>query len=374
MRLSKQLAVSGAPPKAVRDAESIFDPNAFTIGFARRFAAYKRPTLLLHDEDKLLRILTDPNRPVQLIISGKAHPADSEGKALIEQWIRFINREETKMHVVFLSDYDMHLTERLVQGVDLWLNNPRRPWEACGTSGMKVLVNGGLNLSELDGWWAEAYAPDIGWALGDGLEHGEDPEWDAREAEALYATLEQKIIPEFYTRGENGVPRDWVARMRESMARLSPRFSSNRMLREYTEEYYIPLAESYRKRSSKNGAMGTEITKWKHNLEQFWPNLRFGELKVETDGGMHKFEVQVYLNGVEPDSARVELFADGEKNRMPFRQVMKRGRALVGAMNGFVYGAEVPAKRPASDYTPRVIPYFPGVAVPLETSQILWRE
>jgi len=373
-RLSKQLAVSGAPPRAVEEVEHIFDPNALTLGFARRFAAYKRPTLLLHDEERLLRILTDPNRPVQLIISGKAHPADREGQAMIEQWIRFIRRDVTRMHVVFLSDYDMHLTERLVQGVDVWLNTPRRPWEACGTSGMKVLVNGGINLSELDGWWAEAYAPDIGWALGDGLEHGDDPKWDAIEAEALYTKLEQQVIPEFYTRGENGVPAAWVSRMRESMARLSPRFSSNRMLREYTEEYYLPLAESYKKRSAKNGNMGTEITEWKHNLDQYWPNLRFGEMKVEADGDMHKFEVQVYLNGVEPDSVRVELFTDGEKSRHPFRQVMKRGRALVGAMNGYVYTAEVPAKRPASDYTPRVIPYFPGVAVPLEASQILWRE
>jgi len=194
-----------------------------TLGFARRFASYKRPNLLLHDPERLLRLLTNPQRPVQLIIAGKAHPADRAGQALIQQWIHFIRRPEARQHVIFLSDYDMHLTEYLVQGVDVWLNTPRRPWEACGTSGMKVLVNGGINLSELDGWWAEAYTPDVGWALGDGLEHDDDPAWDAIDAETLYDLLEREVIPEFYTRDEEGIPDAWVARMRESMAQLTPR-------------------------------------------------------------------------------------------------------------------------------------------------------
>ena len=201
----------------------LFDPNILTLGFARRFATYKRPNLLLHDPARLLRLLTNPQRPVQLIIAGKAHPADATGQAMIQQWIRFIRTPEARPHAIFLSDYDMHLTERLVQGVDVWLNTPRRPWEASGTSGMKVLVNGGINLSELDGWWAEAYTPEVGWALGDGQEHGDDPAWDAAEAEALYDLLEREVIPEFYARDEQGIPTAWVARMRESMARLTPR-------------------------------------------------------------------------------------------------------------------------------------------------------
>ena len=149
-------------------AKHLFDPNALTLGFARRFATYKRPNLLLHDPERLLRLLTNPQRPVQLILAGKAHPADQAGQALIQEWTHFIRRPEARPHVIFLSDYDMLLTEHLVQGVDVWINTPRRPWEACGTSGMKVLVNGGINLSELDGWWAEAYTPEVGWALGDG--------------------------------------------------------------------------------------------------------------------------------------------------------------------------------------------------------------
>ena len=271
-RLSRQLAASGAPPEAVDDAKHLFDPNALTLGFARRFATYKRPNLLLHDPERLLRLLTDPERPVQLILAGKAHPADQAGQALIQEWTHFIRRPEARPHVIFLSDYDMLLTEHLVQGVDVWINTPRRPWEACGTSGMKVLVNGGINLSELDGWWAEAYTPEVGWALGDVREHGDDPAWDAVEAEALYDLLERQVIPEFYTRDKKGIPTAWVARMRESMATLTPRFSANRSVREYTEQHYLPAAIIYRKRAAHKGAVGRQVVDWRHRLEQNGPH------------------------------------------------------------------------------------------------------
>jgi starch phosphorylase len=245
-RLTRELAVGGATSEAVEQARHLFDPNALTLGFARRFATYKRPNLLLHDPGRLLRLLADQRHPVQLIIAGKAHPADQAGQALIKQWKQFILQPEARSHVVFLGDYDMLLTENLVQGVDVWLNTPRRPWEASGTSGMKVLVNGAINLSELDGWWAEAYTPDVGWALGDGQEHHDDPAWDAAEALALYDLLERQVVPEFYNRDENGIPRAWVAKMRESMARLTPQFSANRTVREYTEKYYLPAAAAPR--------------------------------------------------------------------------------------------------------------------------------
>src|ERR1039457_1645658 len=239
-RLARHYAAAGASPEAVEQARHLFDPNALTLGFARRFATYKRPNLLLHDSERLLRLLTNPQRPVQLILAGKAHPADAAGQALIQQWIRFIRQTKARPHAIFLSDYDMLLTEHLVQGVDVWLNTPRRPWEACGTRGMKVVGNGGINLSELDGWWAEAYVPDLGWALGDGQEHGTDPAWDAAEAEALYDSLEREVIPEFYSRNEKGIPTAWVARMRESMALLTPRFTADRAVHEYTEQHYLP--------------------------------------------------------------------------------------------------------------------------------------
>ncbi len=254
-RLARHYAAAGASSETVEEMRHLFDPHVLTLGFARRFATYKRPNLLLHNPDRLLRLLSNPQRPVQLILAGKAHPADAAGQALIQQWVHFIRLPEVRPHAIFISDYDMQLTERLVQGVDVWLNTPRRPWEACGTSGMKVLVNGGLNLSELDGWWAEAYFPEVGWALGDGREHGDDPAWDVIEAEALYDLLEQTVIPEFYARDEHGIPTAWVGRMRESMARLTPHFSANRTVCEYTEQHYLPAAAAYRERAANNGAV-----------------------------------------------------------------------------------------------------------------------
>jgi starch phosphorylase len=371
--LSRQLAASGASPEAVDYARHLFDPNILTLGFARRFASYKRPNLLLYDPLRLLRLLSNPQRPVQLIMAGKAHPADQAGQALIQQWTHFIRQPEVRPHVIFLSDYDMHVTAQLVQGVDVWLNTPRRPWEACGTSGMKVLVNGGINLSELDGWWAEAWTPEVGWALGDGREHDNDPDWEAAEAEALYDLLEHDVIPEFYTRDAQGIPTAWVARMRESMARLTPRFSSNRAVREYTEQHYLPAAAAYHERAAAKGALGVQLVNWRHALDRQWTALRFGEAKIETDGSQHVFNVQVYLDDLEVEAVRVELFANGTDGSAPVRVEMQRIRQLVGAANGYAYRAAVPAARPSTDYTARLIPHHDSVAIPLEAAHILWQ-
>lgn len=374
-RLSLQLAATGASTKAVESTQHFFDGNTMTLGFARRFASYKRPNLLLHDPERLLRLLTNPQRPVQLIIAGKAHPADQTGRALIKQWMQFIHQPEVRPHVIFLSDYDMDLTAHMVQGADVWLNTPRRPWEACGTSGMKVLVNGGINVSELDGWWAEAYTPEVGWALGDGQEHDHDhdPDRDAAEAEALYDLLENEVIPEFYTRDEQGVPIAWVARMRESMARLTPRFSTNRTVCEYTEQYYLPMASSYLARAADNGAIGVELVNWRQLLEQQWSGLHFGELKHETASEQHVFEAQVYLNGLDPETVRVELYANGVDGNVAERVEMQCVRQLVGSLSGYAYHSEMPATRPATDYTTRLIPQYKGVAVPLEDEHVLWQ-
>jgi starch phosphorylase len=373
-RLVRELALAGESADTVQAAKHLFDANALTLGFARRFATYKRPNLLLHDPERLLRLLTNPQRRVQLIIAGKAHPADQAGQALIQQWIQFIVRPEARPHVVFLRDYDMLLTEHLVQGVDVWLNTPRRPWEACGTSGMKVLVNGALNLSELDGWWAEAYVPEVGWALGDGQEHGDDPAWDAAEAEALYNLLERQVVPEFYSRDLNGIPAAWVERMRESIARLTPRFSANRAVREYTEQHYLPAVAAYRERSADKGALGAHIVNWRHALEQKWAGLRFGDVKIETAEQKHTFEVQVFLHEIDPDAVRVELYADGGNGNPTVRQELTRLRHLGGLVDGYVYSGSVPATRLAADYTPRVMPHSPHLGVPLEVSQILWQK
>ncbi len=372
-RLSRQLADSGVSPEEQEGAKHTCDCNTLTLGFARRFATYKRPDLLLHDPERLLRLLTNPQRPVQIIMAGKAHPADEAGQALIQQWMHFIRRPEARSRVIFLSDYDMHLAQHLVQGVDIWLNTPRRPWEACGTSGMKVLVNGGINLSVLDGWWAEAWTPDVGWALGDGQEHGDDPGRDALEAEALYDLLEREVIPEFYTRDEQGIPMAWVARMRESMARLAPHFSTNRTVREYTERYYLPAASAVKERSAGGGAFGLQMVEWRHTLERKWAALRFGEVKIETANNAHIFEIQVYLDGIDPEAVQVELYADAVRDGTAERREMTRVRQLVGAENGFAYRAELPATRVAADYAVRLIPHGDEVAIPLENAHILWQ-
>jgi len=267
----------------------------------------------------------------------------------------------------------MSLTEQLVQGVDVWINTPRRPWEACGTSGMKVLVNGGLNLSVLDGWWAEAYRPDVGWALGDGRDHNDDAASDAADADELYDRLERDVVPEFYARDETGIPVGWVARMRESMARLTPYFSADRAVREYTEQHYLPAAAAYRARAVAGAALGRQIVAWRVALDRQWAALRFGAVSVVTVGTEHVFEAQVFVHDLDPEAVRVELYADGTSGGGPVRQEMTRGRRLEDADVGFAYGAKVPATRPAADYAVRAVPHHDGVAVPLEVAHILWQ-
>jgi starch phosphorylase len=373
-RISQQVVSMGLPSTEASAMCTGLDPAALTLGFARRFAPYKRPNLLLHDPARLLRILMNGARPVQLLVAGKAHPADHLGQELIQRWIEFIRRPETHGHVVFIADYDLLLAEHLVQGVDVWINTPRRPWEASGTSGMKILVNGGLNLSELDGWWAEAYEPEVGWALGDGREHGDDPAWDAAEADALYGLLEREIVPAFYTRDAQGVPRAWIARMRASMARLTPQFSANRVVRQYTDGYYVPAAASYRARSADKAALGAELVSWTRQLADWWGDARFGELSVTTQDSQHHVTVEVRLGRLDPAVVRVELYANAaDGGAAPERHAMTRGRKLDAPGEGYVYEASIPASRVVGDYTPRLIPYHPAAMVPLDAHQIRWQ-
>jgi len=371
-RLARQLAATGASSREVGEAEQVFDPDVLTIGFARRFATYKRPNLLLRDPHRLIRILTNAKMPVQIVVAGKAHPQDEPGKALVREWVQFARDPAVARHVAFIADYDMSVTENLVQGVDLWLNNPRRPWEACGTSGMKVLVNGGLNFSELDGWWAEAYRPEVGWALGDGKEHGEDPAWDAAEADALYRLLEDEVVPLFYTRSTDGIPAGWVAKMRASMAHLTPQFSTNRAVREYTEKHYLPAAAAYALRAADKGKLGAEILRWSRALALRWGTLRFGDVRVNTAKNRHRFDIHVYLGEVDVDSVSVELYAESPDGGTPVRVPLTRGARLTGTSNGFVFSGEVSVDRSPNDYTARVVPAHPAALVPLEAAQILW--
>lgn len=371
-RLSSELAAAGAAEAQVEAAKHVFNPDTLMLGFARRFAAYKRPNLLLHDPNRLARLLTNARRPVQLIIAGKAHPADLEAQSWIRDWVNFVRREDVRAHAIFLSDYDMLLTERLVAGVDVWINTPQRPWEACGTSGMKVLVNGGLNLSELDGWWAEAYTPNVGWALGDGREHADEALSSDLEAAQLYDLLESQVIPEFYSRDADNVPHAWIARVRESMATLTPVYSANRSVREYLQADYLPAASSYRKRALNAGALGAEISAWRWRLARDFKTLRFGAMTTDTREGRHHFAVQVDLGTLAP-AVRVELYADPSDRAPAFRQPMGRIEGGSTASGMDLYGASVPASRAAGDYTARIVPAHPDASVPLEAPYILWQ-
>jgi starch phosphorylase len=356
-----------------RDDSNLLKDDTLTIGFARRFATYKRPDLLLHDPERLIRLLTNAQRPVQLILAGKAHPEDLPGQALIKQWNDFLDRPEVRGHVVFLSDYDMQMAQELVKGMDLWINTPRRPWEACGTSGMKVLANGGLNVSELDGWWAEAYTPAVGWAIGDGREHGEDSAWDATEVENLYTLLEQQIVPEFYDRNPQGMPSRWLGRVRESMAILTPEFSASRAIREYTKDHYLLAANRYKARAAGNGKLGVELLYWQQTIADEWNTLRFGEVTVETKDGQHLFQIPVEIGGLHPDQFRLELYAPATEGDDSSTEILLACGSSPEVAGKVVFSVCCSARRPTSDYTARLVPRHEAAMLPLESAQILWQ-
>jgi len=348
------------------------DSNTLTIGFARRFTAYKRPDLLLHDPSRLLRLMTDTERPLQLIVAGKAHPADEHGKNMIREWTRFASQSQVRGRCIFIFDYDMLVAEELVQGVDLWLNTPLPPMEACGTSGMKVLVNGGLNLSTLDGWWAEAYEPRRGWVLPDPDSQLSPEQRNAADAEALYHLLEHEIIPAFYTRDDNNLPQGWIARMRASMTELSPRFHANRMLREYWQDFYTPATAAYLERTADQAHLARELAAWQRTIADCWQHVRFGELHIQTSDRYHEFVAEVYLDQLSADNIRVSLYAEGGPNVSPLDIPMQIDCPLIGAINGYLYKAKAPIERPEWNFTPRIIPHHPKVRIPVENTCILW--
>jgi starch phosphorylase len=239
-RTMEQFARHGCSPTELRDVEQLLDPDALLVGFARRFATYKRADLVLRDLERFRALVTDAERPVQFIFAGQAHPADQPGQDLIRRIHQTALSPDLRRRVVFLENYDMRIGRHLVQGVDVWLNTPRRPHEACGTSGMKAAANGVLNCSILDGWWAEAHDPAHGWAIGDGNEEGDDATRDPRDADALYRVLREEVLPAFYGRNEHGLPAEWLRRMKRAMSALTLRFSTQRMVRDYVERYYVP--------------------------------------------------------------------------------------------------------------------------------------
>ena len=372
-RLAGQLAQRGAGAKLLERSNEVLDPNVLTLGFARRFTEYKRPAMLLRDAERLARLLTDASRPVQIIVAGKAHPHDEQGKGYIADWSAFARRDDVRTRAVFLEDYDIALAAHLVQGVDVWINTPRRAWEACGTSGMKVLVNGGLNLSELDGWWAEAYAPEVGWGVDGGAEIG-SPADDAREAELLYRLLEQEVVPEFYRRDAGGLPRQWIARLRASMTRLTPQFSTNRMLLEYVRQYYLPAAADYARRCADDAAVAGSLWRWERQIRHRWHEVHAGALEVSRQGDGWIFSLPVYLGDLPVDAVAAQLYAEAAAGQPALLVPMQAAGPVPGAINGAMFRAQVDTQRPATDFTARLVPFHPQAKVPLETNRICWIE
>lgn len=369
--LSTQLRERGLNLELVRQADSVLDPNVLTIGFARRFTEYKRPNLLLRDLRRLDAMLNNESQPIQIVVAGKAHPADAQGKLMIREWIELARQPRYRRHVVFLEDYDITLAQELVQGVDVWINTPRRPWEACGTSGMKVLVNGGLNCSILDGWWDEGFETGAGWAIGDGT-GGTAAEADARDAECLYRTLEQEIIPEFYNRDADGLPRAWLMRIRRSMSVLTPEFGSTRMLAQYVETW-LPQAVSLRKRLANRCALARSLHAWSRALESHWRDVHIGHPAVSRASENWRFSVPVFLGEIAPDAVQVELFAEADNGAGAEVVSLHREQPIPGTLNGFVFAGEVRAARPAGEYTVRIVPAHQDANIPAELPLILWQ-
>jgi starch phosphorylase len=370
--LATQLRERGFSGDAIGQAGNVLDANVLTLAFARRFTEYKRPNLLLRDLQRLEQLLLDERQPVQIVVAGKAHPADRVGKEMIRAWIALARDPRFRRRVVFLEDYDIAIARELVQGADVWINTPRRPWEACGTSGMKVLVNGGLNCSILDGWWAEAHEDGLGWSIGDAT-GGEAGEVDERDAASLFETVETQVVPEFYDRDADGLPRAWLDRIRRSMSVLTPAFASSRMMRDYIEQAYLPLAGGLRERLADNCSLAKTLHSWSECLRRGWPNLHIGQPTILRDDGQFRYSVPVFLGEMHPDSVHVELFAN-EFGGLPAEVVvLYQEQAIPGSVHGYVYAGEIAGARNPEEYTLRIVPYHEAARIPVELPLIAWQ-
>ncbi|MAF26271.1 MAG: hypothetical protein CME07_00215 [Gemmatimonadetes bacterium] len=312
-RLRERLVAANATPVEVAAAEGVLDPSALTIGFARRFAPYKRADLLLADPDRLRAILTNPDRPVQFVFAGKAHPRNDAGKKLIQEIVRFSRLPEVRGRVVFVEDYDMDVAARLVQGVDVWMNTPRRPLEASGTSGMKASINGVLNMSVLDGWWDEAAGERLGWSIGNGEVYDDSTTQDSIESGAIYDLLENEIAPLFYERSRDGIPEQWIGMMKETIRGICPEFNTNRMVREYAEQYYFPVADrSARLASNGNGAT-RELAAWMERVASVWDAVEIREIRTGDPAGLTVgstvgVRARVALGGLSESDLLVQIY------------------------------------------------------------------
>ncbi|MFV0421887.1 alpha-glucan family phosphorylase [Oleidesulfovibrio sp.] len=381
-RLMKQLVAQGARKADLQVALEVLNPEALTIGFSRRFATYKRANLLLQDKNRLIRLVTDKKRPVQFIFAGKAHPQDQAGKQIIKELITLCRSEACRYSMVFLEDYDMDVASYLVSGCDIWLNNPRRPLEACGTSGMKAMLNGVLQLSTLDGWWDEAYEPDnsLGWAIGKGEEY-EDLEYqDFVEIQTLYNVLENDVIPEFYERGHGGMPRAWVRRMKNAIRTLGPRFNSHRMVEDYKTTAYLPAYENYLSMTRDNFAPAREMAAWRMDMMMRWGQLAILKVTSQDPDSVHvgqemTIEAHVQMNGISPDDVLVQIYAGpvGQDGTFTERTIYRMEPAEETAEGHRIYrGKATPAEAGRYGFTVRAVPYHPLLLDPHALGLIHW--
>src|SRR5213596_3595360 len=372
----------GESPESIRRVNRILDPEILTIGFARRFATYKRGTLLLTDKERLKRLLNDTTRPVQFIFAGKAHPRDEGGKALIQEVYKFSREAGVENRVVFLEDYDSYIARRLVQGVDLWLNHPLRPLEASGTSGMKSAPNGGINLSVLDGWWREGYNGSNGWAIGAEIDDGTAEFQNEVDASSLYQLLENQIVPLYYAKPDGKLPLAWLQLMRESIRSVTPVFNTHRMVKEYTERLYIPAAKSHEDFSRDGCGAATQLSQWKTQIRKDWPQVQISDVQVANKdrqnilvGESLQIRARVHLGAVDPKHVRVEAYhgeADNGAIRNPTATVLNQS-SQADANGNYIYQGSVPATESGTyGFSVRVVPTHPCLMQAHELRLITW--
>ena len=379
-RLVKSLTQKNASKTDISNASSLLDPRLLTIGFARRFATYKRASLLLSDAERLKSILNHPTRPVQFVFAGKSHPKDDGGKRLIQDLWNFMHHEGAGHRMVFLEDYDMEVARHLVQGVDVWLNNPRRPMEASGTSGMKVVPNGGLNLSILDGWWAEGYDPDFGWAIGDDSELSDTNHQDWLDSRSLYQLIEQEVAPAFYTRGENGLPNNWIAMVKGSMKALAPYFSTSRMVREYTARFYMPSSQNYRQLSENKQARAVAAISWRDRVRASWKNVKVAKASdnagsISALGNGFEVTAHVELGDLQPSDVRVQILVGTATANRELSNIEVHDMELAQPEgSGFLFRKQLTCDHVGQmGYILRVVPHNDDVSVIHEIPLVSWQ-
>ncbi len=370
----------GASDREIQDAREILDPKILTIGFARRFATYKRGDLLLRDVERIKRILNNTDRPVQFVFAGKAHPKDDSGKELIRHIVHFAKGEDVRRKIVFLEDYDMAMARYLVEGVDVWLNNPRRPHEASGTSGMKVIANGGLNFSILDGWWAEGYDPAVGWEIGRGDDYEDEGYQDHVEAEDIYETLERSIVPLFYDRGTDGLPHGWISKVKASMKKLAPVFTTARMVKEYAETYYVPAARREAVLAANDYAVAKELVSWKKKSRPSWATANTESVQNAQDNLASHQAAQVHvvvsLGTLTPSDVAVQFYGgpiDADRSLETAHTVLLTCENPDAPAGPYRYSGPLPTEQSGQQgFTVRVLPYHKNAVLPQELPLIAW--